>query len=1007
MKNNYGRFKIIALISLILLLSVITWKASAGNAPNSLENLYTQQEVTGVVTGPKGLPIAGVAVFIKGETKGTVTNVDGEFTIRATQGDTLVFTYLGFKPVEVVLDQESTLNIQMEEDVASLGEVEINAGYYNTTRRESTGNISRVTAEEIELQPVVSPLQALQGRMAGVEVLTQSGVPGNAPTIRIRGQNSLRNSFDDNGNLPLYIIDGVPINSSAIVGGSSMISAGIDPLSTLNLWNIKSIEVLKDADATAIYGSRGANGVILITTKDGTFSQKEIQIETQVYSGISKVSNKMELLNTEQYLKIRRAAFENDGVEPVATNAEDLVLWDQERFTDWQDKLFGGTSHIMDLNLAASGGTASTFFRIGGSYHTEGSVFPGDWNYQKATGSVNLKHQAFNDRLAINFTSNYGIDNNNLFHGHNFVQDALFLPPNAPAIYNEDGSLNWEDDTWDNPFALLANESTAKVSNLITNLGISYRLAGGLILKASAGYTILSSNQLRKVTKNSFSPDIRQYQNHSSTHYTTERESLIIEPQLIYNTKLGSGNLEGLLGVTFQQSGSRNKAVVGTGFPSESLIGNLGAAEEVSFINSKNIDYKYTAIFARLGYDWKQKYFINLTGRRDGSSRFGPDKRFANFGAIGGAWIFTEESIFNNDADFLSFGKIRGSYGTTGSDQIPDYGYLDAYEATPGPGGLYPTQLTNPDYSWEENKKLEAAIELGFFQDRMNLGVSWYSNRSSNQLVGYPLPSTTGFSSIQANLDATVQNTGWEFELSTLNIQTPNFKWQTFFNLTLPENKLIKFPGIEETSYANIYRVGYPLNISLLYKYNGIDTESGLYSIEDVNEDGRLDYEDRIVIKNLSRKFYGGLANNLTFRNFSLNFLWEFVKQEGPKPYFPNPGSLGNQPVDVYGASLGRDNSAEIQKFSQSFEAFLTYSDALDTNHFYGDASFLRLKNLSVQYNLPEKFRNQLGLTTARIFINGHNLFTVTDYKGLDPSSPGAVAIPSLRTITGGLQLNF
>lgn len=1002
MKNNYSRLVIIALITIIVFLYALTIKGYAAGLPTALQEI-----VTGVVTDEQGMPLPGVTVTVKGSNKGTATNIDGEYKIAVDAQGVLVFSYVGFKAMEIFVDGRREINVRLAEDITALDEVQINAGYYNTTRRESTGNISRVTAEEIELQPVVSPLQALQGRMAGVEVVTQSGVPGNAPTIRIRGQNSLRNSFDDNGNLPLYIIDGVPINSSAIEGGSSMISSGIDPLSTLNLWNIKSIEVLKDADATAIYGSRGANGVILITTKDGTFSQEEIQIEAQVYSGISKVSNKMELLNTKQYLEIRRAAFENDGVEPLATNAEDLVLWDQERFTNWQDRFFGGTSNITDLNLAASGGTASTFFRIGGSYHLEGSVFPGDWSYQKATGSLSFRHKGFNDRFAINFSSNYGIDNNNLFHGHNFVQDALFLPPNAPAIYNEDGSLNWEDNTWDNPFALLANESTAKVRNLITNLGISYRIGGGLVLKASAGYTSLLSNQLRKVTKNSFNPDIRQFQDHSSSHYTTERQSLIVEPQMVYNTKLGSGNLEGLLGVTFQQSESRNNAMVGTGFPSESLIGNLGAAEEVSVLNSKNIEYRYTAIFARLGYDWKEKYFINLTGRRDGSSRFGPDRRFANFGAIGGAWIFTEESLLNNDRDFLSFGKIRGSYGKTGSDQIPDYGYLDAYEATPGPGGLYPTQLTNPDYSWEENKKLEAAIELGFFQDRLNLGVSWYRNRSSNQLVGYPLPSTTGFSSIQANLGATVQNTGWEFELSTLNLQTTNFTWQTFFNLTFPENKLIKFPGIEETSYANIYRVGYPLNISLLYRYNGIDPESGLYSIEDVNKDGRLDYEDRVVIKNLGRKFYGGLANNLTFKNFSLNFLWEFVKQEAPEPYFPNPGSLGNQPVDVYGVSMGTGNTAEIQKFSQSFEAFLAHSDALDTNHFYVDASFLRLKNLSVQYNLPKKFRNQVGLNAATFFINGHNLFTVTDYKGLDPSSPGAVAIPSLRTITGGLQLNF
>ena len=669
--------------------------------------------------------------------------------------------------------------------------------------------------------------------------------------------------------------------------------------------------------------------------------------------------------------------------------------------------MFGETSKITNINLAASGGTASTIFRIGGSYHKEGSVFPGDLTYEKATGSFSLRHSGYDERLMINFSSNYGINNNNLFHGDSFIQDALFLPPNAPAIYKEDGSLNWEDNTWDNPFALLINKSTSRVSNLITNLGISYKLFKGLMLKASAGYTRLTSDQLRKVPKSSFRPDIRQYREHSSSNISTERVSWIVEPQLVYSTTLGDGNLDGLLGVTFQQSENRNRAMIGTGFPSESLIGNLGAAEDVSVLNSRNTEYRYNAVFARLGYNWKQKYFINLTGRRDGSSRFGPNKRFANFGAVGGAWIFSEESFLTNAPRFLSFGKIRGSYGTTGSDQIPDYGYLDTYEATPGPGGLYPTQLTNPSYSWEENKKLEAAIELGFFQDKINLGASWYRNRSSNQLVGYPLPSITGFSSIQANLDATVQNTGWELELSTLNFQTKNFKWQTFFNLTIPRNKLIKFPEIEETSYANIYKVDHPLNISLLYRYQGINSESGLYTIEDVNDDGRLDYEDRVIIKNLGRKFFGGLSNNLAFKNFSVNFLWEFVKQDAAIQYFPSPGSMGNQPLYVYDAMEGGESSSEIQKVSQSFEASLAYSDAFKTNHFYGDASFLRLKNLSVQYNIPDKIKNQLGLKEGKLFLNVHNLFTITNYKGLNPEFPGGVTIPPLRTITGGFQMNF
>ena len=1007
MKNNYARFKTIVLISFILLLYAITIQASAGNSPSCMGMKTLQQEIQGIVTDQEGSPLAGVAVFLKGESNGAVTNQDGEYSIRAAPGDILVFSYLGFKPVEIVLGQQQQVNVQMEEDISSLNEVEINAGYYNTTRRESTGNISRVTAEEIERQPVTNPLAALQGRMAGVEIVQQSGVPGTAPTIRIRGRNSLRNSPDDNGNLPLYIIDGVPVNSSAITGINSMISTGIDPLNTLNLSNIESIEILKDADATAIYGSRGANGVVLITTKKGEGFEGRTGIEARLYTGIAEVSNRMQLLNTEQYLDLRRTAFENDNVEPTATNAEDLVLWNQDRYTDWQEELFGGTSNITDFNLAASGGNASTSFRLGGSYHKEGTVFPGDFSYRKVTAAVSLRHLAMDEKLEIIFSSNYGVDNNNLFHGDSFISDALFLPPNAPAVYNDDGSLNWENNTWDNPFALLSNTSTARVNNLIANLGISYRLYEGLILKANAGYTDLNSKQLRAIPKRSFRPDFREYRSHSSSHLRTERQSWIIEPQLVYNTEFGDGNLDALLGLTFQRSDNSNLSTVGTGYPSESLIGNLGAAEDISVNYSTNTEYKYHAIFARLGYNWKRRYFINLTGRRDGSSRFGPDKRFANFGAIGGAWIFSEESFIKNSLSFLSFGKLRGSYGTTGSDQIPDYGYLDTYEATPGPGGLYPTQLTNPDYSWEENKKLEVAIELGFLKDRINLGVSWYRNRSSNQLVGYPLPSTTGFSTIQANLPATVENTGLELEFSTVNVRSKNFEWQTFLNATFPKNTLLSFPDIEQTSYANTFRVGHPLNISLLYQYEGLDPESGYYAIADVNEDDRFDYEDRVVVQDFGRKFYGGISNNLTYRNFAFHFLWEFVKQDARKPFFPNPGTMGNQPLEVFNAMQNSGNSTEVQTISQSVAASRAYSYARSSGYFTTDASFLRLKNLSMRYNLPGRFGRELGLTRGSLFLNAHNLITVTDYKGLDPESPGGTAIPSLRTITAGLEINF
>src|SRR5690606_32826777 len=353
------------------------------------------------------------------------------------------------------------------------------------------------------------------------------------------------------------------------------------------------------------------------------------------------------------------------------------------------------------------------------------------------------------------------------------------------------------------------------------------------------------------------------------------RLSLINEPKLNYDATIGKGTIDALIGTTVQKNESDGFGIWGEGFVSETLLGYIPAAELYrSWGNGRNIHYKYSALYGRLGYNWQQKYYINLTGRRDGSSRFGPDKRFANFWAVGAAWVFSEEPFVKEHFPFMSFGKFRGSYGVTGSDQIGDYQYLDTYEATPGPNGLYPTQLFNPDFAWEENKKLEAAMEVGFLQDRINLGVSWYRNRSSNQLVGYPLAAIAGFTSIQANLPATVENTGWEMELSIINIKSKNFRWQTFFNISFPKNKLVSFPNLDQTAYANTYRVGYPLDIMLRYQYNGIDPDTGLYQIVDANEDSRYDYQDRISIKDMGRKYFGGITNNISYKRLKLSFLW-------------------------------------------------------------------------------------------------------------------------------------
>lgn len=990
MKNYYSRFIIIALITIIVFLYALTLKGYAAGLPTAL-----QETVIGTVKDEAGIPLPGVTVTVQGTNRGTATNLDGEYEIAVSPQGVLLFSYVGFKVMEVPVDGRREINIRLVQDITALDEVQINAGYYNTTRRESTGNIARVTAEEIELQPVVSPLQALQGRMAGVEIISGGSHPGMAPIIRIRGTNSLR----EEGNYPLYIIDGVPINAIPVESASLLSSAGIDPLSNLDINNIESIEVLKDADATAIYGSRGANGVVLITTKSGVGMGSGL--DASFYYGVATVPERLDLLNTPEYLNIRRRAFENDGEEPTARNAYDLVLWDQERYTNWQDFLIGGTAETTNANLNFSGGNETTSFRIGGSYFTRGTVYPGNYDYERVTGNISLNHRSRDDKLNLHLSTNYGRDDNNLVGNVGFNASTMFLPPNAPAIFNEDGSLHWEG--WgaaglNNPLQGYFNQSTTQTNNFISNLRLSYEFLPGLQFKSSLGYTYYDSAELRKQPRRSYNPTNATTNN--SSHVSSNRSSWIVEPQLHFNKSFNKLNIESLVGATFQENIDQTERFQGIGYPTEGLIGNIGAAERISFASRYQSEYRYAALFGRLGLEWEEKYFLNLTGRRDGSSRFGPNNRFANFGALGAAWLFTEENFIERSLPFLSFGKLRGSYGTTGNDQIGDYGYLDAYEATIGPGGLYPTALANPDYSWEFNKKLEIGIELGLFEDVVRYSLSHYHNKSSNQLVGYPLPYITGFSSVQANLPATVENTGWEVEMSSRNIGTTNFRWTTSFNISFPKNELINYPDIEQSSYANTYRVGHPLNISLLYDYTGLDPETGFYSVKDVNEDGRFDHRDRIIIKDRNREFYGGFNNNFIYKNLSLQFLWEFVKQEGSINRF-NTG----RPDNLH--SLVLDDEDLFQRISQSRQARTAFRYALDSPFPYRDASFLRLKTLSLAYDLPKSLIKTIGFKEFRLFLHGQNLLTLSSFDAIDPEQQNVSGIGNLRTITGGLAINF
>ncbi len=988
----------IAFVCLVLLLPA----RNAGAQTNS---------VSGRVTDPAGQPLPGVNVVIKGTpSNGTVTVANGYYQLKNVPANAVLsYSFIGFKTREIPLNGRTTIDVQLQEDVTTLSEVTVNAGYYTVKDRERTGSIARVRAKELENQPVSNALSSVQGRMAGVSITQGSGVPGGGYNIQIRGANSLRRA----GNYPMYIIDGVPVSAQT----TSTYSTGIfpytetNPLSAINPNDIESIEILKDADATAIYGSRAANGVILITTKKGQMRHKTAFSVNSSY-GISRVARKMDMMNTEQYLNMRRQAYANDGLANYPANAYDVNgTWNGTRYTDWQDELIGGTASNSLVQLSLSGASETTRFLISGSSNRQTTVFSNDFRYKSTNLSGSLSHQSIDKRLILAASGLFSDQSNNVIY-EDITNQAFRLSPNAPALYREDGSLNWENNTFTNPLA--AYESTYKSGSrsFNLNLNISYELLSSVFVKLNGGtnYQFFDEVALRPNTM--YNPAYGITPAYSmALKSQNQRFSYLLEPQLNYRHTFHDHELDILVGGTYQQTENTRLGLLGYGFQSNALITNLAAASTVSISEDSGTEYKYAAVFGRINYQYKSRYILNLTGRRDGSSRFGPDKRFANFGAVGAAWLFSEEDFLSSNR-WLSFGKLRGSYGITGSDLIGDYQHLDTYTVNSnsygGSTSLYPSRLHNPYFSWEKTTKLEAALELGFLNDRLQLSAAWYRNRSGNQLVGIPLPGTTGFSSIQANLPAEVENKGLELEFSATPVQTNQFSWNSSINISFPKNKLISFPGLEGSTYANQYAVGYPTSIVKVYNYEGIDPETGNYVFTDYNNDGAITSpEDNQVIEDLAIKYFGGWSNQFTYKHWDFSFLFQFVNQQ-QKNYISSmirPGSMFNQPVEVLDVWSADNPAGQYMPYSSG-------TDALKNNlHGYfsrstagiGDASFIRLKNIQLSYRLPVNSY----LQDIRFYVQGQNLLTRTNYFGVDPEFILSGFLPPLKTWSFGIQLNF
>ncbi|AUP78039.1 SusC/RagA family TonB-linked outer membrane protein [Flavivirga eckloniae] len=985
------------------------------------EDKNSQRRFFGVVKNQAGQAIMDATVLIKGSGKGTVTNSDGRFSITEAHPKTvLVFSSLGYKTEEITIGNQNSINITLEEDVYKLETVEIVGHYYERSQRENPGSVYKIEAKTIERQPVSNPLAAMNGYIPGVNIVQNTGLPGSGYKIEIRGKNFINADTE-----PLYIVDGVPYSSKSL--SFPLVNSILpkeSPLSLINPIDIESVEVLKDADATAIYGSRGANGVVLIKTKRG--KEGKTRIRVNVSTGLASVPRFINLLNTEQYLNMRLEALANDGYTPeTAPDAiqeimPDLFDWDQNRYTDWQEELIGGTANRNMGQISFSGGNEQTQFLFSGSYQNETTVFPGNSKYGKASVQSNINHQSPDERFQVNVLTNYVVDDNRLPLGELTVE-AYNLAPNAPDLYNDQGNLNWNGWTLslvDNPLRLLEGEYRAKNKSLLLSTVISYNPIPDLEFKANLGYTDYRREEYKASRHTMFNPDFGFTSANGSSIVTNNasRQSWNVEPQVKWEKNWGEANFNILVGTTFQQRLTHQVSITGQGFQNNNQILDVFAAIEIEDGIDQESKYNYHAIFGRLNFKWAGKYIMNLTGRRDGSSRFGPGRQFGNFGAVGAAWIFSEET-FLEDYEFLSYGKLRTSYGVTGSDNIGDYGFYNTYDTFTLNDRSYiasillPNKLFNPTFGWEETTKFEVGLELGFLKDRVLFTTAWYSNRSSNQLIGIPLPRTTGFNSVNANFDATVENTGFEIDFRSTNVEKNDFKWTTTFNISIPKNKLVRFDGLEQSTFADQFVVGQPLSIQKLYHATGVDPETGVYQFEDYNKDGDIDpsalSEDRQWIEDTSPEFHGGLNNSFSYKNLNLDIFFQFKKQRGTNVFYNSsyPGDFFNQPESVLNRWQKNGDVAPVQRYSVvGSEAISAFSNYRNSSAMYTDTSFIRLRNVSLSYTIPKAFIPGLD---ANIFFQGQNLLTITKSLKADPEHSGVMTLPVLRHFTVGLELSF
>ena len=968
----------------------------------------------GRVLNTDGEALEGASVGIPNLSE-QVTRVDGSFRLPVKSlRSSVTISYLGYARDTVTLRNDQYHVIRLHPAISALDETVVQA-YGRTTTRLATGSIVQIAASDMATQPAGNVLEALEGRVPGMAIRQVNGVPGSDFSTLIRGRQSI-----SQGTNPLIVIDDVPVEFNngqlGIIGsGSSQGASGANELNGIPMSAIASIQVLKGAAATAIYGSRGSNGAILLTLKTGPVSH--LKWYADAYTGIDQAVRTSPLMNTPQYLAMRRQAVTNDTLPVNAFTVPEMYLWDSTRYTDFKKLTMGHTRVRRHEEFGLSGGDTSTTYSISGSYHGEGAVFPGASSDDRLSAYGQLHHQSANKRLSIGVSALYSHENTRLP-----IQDFTYfgaLAPNAPPFVSPTGQPQWSYNgiPYLNIPAVESNTYRATVINQFYHLQLAYEALPGLKLKANLGYYQIGSTEQSNEPASGQDPASDPA---SATYLTgNHSHSGMAEGIAEYSRRIGPGRLNVLTGLNWQTQLRKYSAIDST----DLLLSNGTYNPSVS-TTTNSLDYRYGAAFSRLNYNVRNRYILDLSGRRDGSSRFGPGNQWGNFWAAGGAWIFSDEPFMRGwSSSWISFGKLRASLGKTGNDQIAN-SYEQVYTSNltrgyQGIQGVFPTTFSNADQHWEVNYSSEVEVDLGFLQNQILLSATGYRDWTTNQLIYVSLPGQSGLPGAEANVPANVTNTGVELSLQTYNWSSQNFHWISTLTFTVPVNYLARLPDLSNTVSANSLVIGKSLSVIKGYHFEGVNDSTGLYQFKQFDKSKTLDNGDVVPGGNLDVHAYGGCDQRFRYRNWELDLFFEFRLQSGYNPYvvlyqenppgFAGPSMQGNAPVEWQHRWQKRGDHASLQKVTESYAsaAFAAMTNYMSSDAQSVDASFLRWKSAMVSYQLKGSWIKLAGMRECRFYVKGQNLWTKTRFPVTDPETQDPTVLPPVRTVVAGVKMTF